>query len=273
MKLTMSSGDNKETMNATYSSKEQMVDLPQTVVVSETDQRKFLTKKRIISAVVAVLIAAFVVTGILVGIWIFTEQSKMILQYKQNLISNDNSKANQEVSTDVAENIVQYHVVKEDNEWWIVEDFNKGIKMSKVKGSNGVYKCLASSLDEAIATKPSDVKAPSSPDQKAEDSVSASEMFTIAEDPVKDTSFLGKTAKKLCDGTPVHWTYRTCVNSTDVSTRDKRALASCTPCGCGYRVCLSCGTVYYYYTWSRGVWRCSWNIYYCARYGYSVYRC
>lgn len=263
MRLMISSGDNKQSMDTMHSSQAQMVDIPQ-IVTSNAD-RKFLTKKKIISAVVTVVVAVIVVIGILVAIWMFSEQNRLTLQYKQNLIANDNSKSNQDVSTDLDENIVQYHVVKDDNEWWIIEDFNKGIKMSKEKGTNGVYKCLVSSLDESKATKPSDVKASSSPDQKAEEAVSISEMFTVAEDPVKDVSFLGKTAKKLCADTPVHWTYRTCLNATESSPRDKRAVNKvCTPCGCGYKGCLTCGTVYYSFYLSGGYWYCSWKYSYCV---------
>ena len=42
--------------------------------------KKYVTKKRAITAVVTVLVTAMVVTGIIVGIWIFSEQNKMTLQ-------------------------------------------------------------------------------------------------------------------------------------------------------------------------------------------------
>lgn len=51
-------------------------------------------------------------------------------------------------------------------------------------------------------------------DQAAEDSASTAEMMTIAQNPVKDTSFLSKTAATLCANTPVYWTYKTCLNET-----------------------------------------------------------
>lgn len=55
-------------------------------------------------------------------------------------------------------------------------------------------------------------------DQNAQDAVSSAEMMTIAQDPVKDSSFLGTTASDLCANTPVYWTYTACFNNTATST-------------------------------------------------------
>lgn len=103
----------------------QTITMPATMVTSDVSERKFLTKKRIVSAVVAVLVTAIVVVGIVVGIWIFTEQTRLMLQYTASLTGSDGTKSTQDVSTNMAENVVQYHVVKDNAEWWIVEDFNK----------------------------------------------------------------------------------------------------------------------------------------------------
>lgn len=249
--------------------------IPTAVVSGPTDSSKLLTKKRIISAVVAILVSAIVVTGIVVGIWIFTEQQRLMLQYTQNLVNNDGSKASQDVSTNKDENVVQYHVVKDNTEWWIVEDFNKNIKVAKVQDGSGVVKCLVSGLDEAQAQQPSDITAKSPQDQSADDAVSSAEMMTIAQDQVKDSSFLGKTASNLCANTPVYWTYKACFNTTTHSpeSRDKRATLLCTPCGCGYKVCLYYGSVYYYYYFDGYTWHCSWNVNYYTAYGYYVFTC
>lgn len=258
---------------------EETVTVPATLVTASASERKFVTKKRIIAAIVAISVTAIVVTGIVVGIWIFTEQQKLMLQYTIKLTGTDGSKSTQDVSTNVAENVAQYHVVKGNTEWWVVEDFNKNIKVAKAKDQNGVIKCLVSGLDEAQTVKPSDIKASSTvQDQKAEDSVNSAEMMTIAENPVKDTSFLGKTAATLCANTPVYWTYKTCLNETtevdNPSTRSKRAGLACTPCGCGYKVCLYCGTVYYTYVrYSNGYMTCTWYYYPCRGYYAYLYRC
>ncbi len=50
--------------------------------------------------------------------------------------------------------------------------------------------------------------------QKAEDAVGISEEMVMAQNQVKDKSFLGQTASSLCANTPVHWTYKACVNET-----------------------------------------------------------
>ncbi len=57
----------------------QAIAIPAAVMSNPAAEGRYLTKKRI-SAVVAVLVTAMVVTGIVVGVWIFTEQEKAILQ-------------------------------------------------------------------------------------------------------------------------------------------------------------------------------------------------
>ena len=47
------------------------------------------------------------------------------MQYKVDLVTNDNKKATQDVSSDANENIVQYHLTKDNKEWWIIQDFNR----------------------------------------------------------------------------------------------------------------------------------------------------
>jgi hypothetical protein len=256
---------------------EETVTIPATMVTASASERKFVTKKRVIAAVVAVSLTAIVVTGIVVGIWIFAEQQRLMLQYTINLTGKDGSKSTQDVSTNMDENVAQYHVVKDNTEWWIVEDFNRNIKVAKAKDQNGVIKCLVSGLDEALATKPADIVAPTVQDQKAEDAVSTAEMMTIAQNPVKDRSFLGKTAATLCANSPIYWTYKTCLNETtavDTPERNKRAALACTPCGCGYKLCLYCGSIYYTYVrYSNGYMTCTWYYYPCPGYYTYLYRC
>ena len=49
----------------------------------------------------------------------------VVLQYQLKLKDKDNNDVTQDVSTDTEANVVQYHVVKEGVEAWILQDFDK----------------------------------------------------------------------------------------------------------------------------------------------------
>jgi len=237
-------------------------------------EHKYLTKKRIISAIVVVSVAALVLTGILVGIWMFNQNNQMMLQYEISLLNENNDKGNQDVSTNLAENIVQYHVKTSTSEWWIVEDFNRDLKVTKVQENTGVTQCLVSALDPSTSPSPSSIVSPASSEQKAIDAVSATEMMTIAANPVSDSSFLGKTASNLCSGLPVYWTYTSCFNETTAdAARSKRSALACAPCGCHYQVCVACGIIHYTYVLRGNIWYCNWSVQTCIGTSYYVYGC
>ena len=47
-----------------------------------------------------------------------------------------------------------------------------------------------------------------------DEALSETETRTIASAPVSDRSIIGKTAKTLCKGTDIYWTYSICENNS-----------------------------------------------------------
>jgi hypothetical protein len=257
-------------------------DTTPTVVFTETQPaappRK--TKKYVIVAGTVILAAAIILTAILVGIYIFTQAQKEIIQYTMQ-VGNNNK---QDVTSDPNENVVQYHMSTPSQDAWIINDFNKDIQLMKVV-SEGKTNCFVTALNRTDAVDPTQI---TGPDTK-ELTEAVSVMYQFSDTPIADTSFLGKTARAACKGVSIYWLYPYCsngnvnqaTNGTDMDHPKKKRQTTndqspnyCqnymsykspsdkklynVPCytGCCRKVCACSVT----FTWqvSNGQYRCNW---------------
>ena len=244
-----------------------------------------LTKKHVLIAVISLLITGLVVTGVLVGIRIFTDSNLEVLKYTMQA-----NGVKQNVST--SENSVIYHVTDDNSDTWIVQNFDTGLQVSKIL-SDGKTACYVTALNKSGAIPPSSIPT-TSPDVKP-DSPSSSVIFKVLPDQIPDISYLGKKASTMCQNIPTYHAVPDCgramdnnnansaQNSTAVSDhRSKRVPGLCSynggylcACAACWRVCGIFSSFQYRCVW-YGYWQCTlyMNYLYSAQYlGPPPYQC
>lgn len=238
-----------------------------------------ITKKHVLIAVISLLITGLVVTAVLVSIRMIADNNLEMLKY-----SIQAKGVSQNVSVD--NNVVSYHVVKDGVEAWIVDDFDKGLQVSKVL-VDGKATCYVSALNRSMAQDASSI--PSTTPADASSAPSSSVIYQVMREPISDLSFLGKKASDMCQNIPTHHVVPDCgksvddkdiglQNSTAVDHRSKRTPAFCATCnrynclcacGCCSRVCAWFASTTYILRYSGGVWYCTY--YYYTGYLYAIY--
>jgi len=159
------------------------------------------TKALVIIGIVAVLIVAIITTGVLLGIFLYTDAQLEILKFTK--VRSENQY--QDVVDDPNTNVVQYHVRDGDQDAWVVNDFNRDIQTMKVQTMVRTN-CYVTALNHSLALRPSEIEGPES--YNANQTVSLE--YRKTNTPVADTSFLHETAQKLCKGVSVYWLYPRC---------------------------------------------------------------
>jgi len=163
-------------------------------------------RKYVIAAVIGVVVAAIVLTAILVGMYLFTEGQKDILKFSYTRDGN----VKEEVTSDPNTNIVQYHVTDPAYEMWVVNDFNRDIQVMKIKAESGTN-CYVAPLNRTMATDPSKVSAPSNIKATLKtQNATYTVKYSVSNSPIPDTSFLSKAAKDTCQGISAYWVYPSC---------------------------------------------------------------
>ena len=209
---------------------------PTYIVTSACDQdeapkRSGKTKRHVLYAVSAVVVIAVVLVAILVGVYMFTESQKEITKFALQFKGSNNENFNEEVESDPNDNVVQYHVTKEGQDVYIVNDFNRGMKVVKIT-EDGESECYVTALNRSAVDDPSVITGPDSLTTKE-----TKDVYTRLADPVVDHSFMTKKARDLCKGVPLYWIVKRCDTETETDVKDGRVKrASCQTCG-GWRVC------------------------------------
>jgi hypothetical protein len=238
-----------------------------------------ITKKHVLIAVISLLITGLAVTAVLVSIRMIADNNLEMLKY-----SIQAKGVSQNVSVD--KNTVSYHVKKNEVEAWIVDDFDKGLQVSKVL-VDGKTICYVSALNRSMAQDASSI--PSTAPADASSAPSNSVIYQVMPEPISDLSFLGQKASDMCQNIPTHHVVPDCgktqdnkdiglQNSTAVDHRSKRTPAFCATCnrynclcacGCCSMVCAWFSTSTYILRYANGVWYCTY--YYVPGYLYAVY--
>ena len=217
------------------------VETPAYIVASacEKDQpskTSGITKRHVLYAVSAVLVIAIILVAILVGVYMFTESQKEITKFAFQFKNSKDEVINQEVESDPNDNVVQHHVTREGQDVYIVNDYNRGMKVVKITedGESGCFvTALNRTADPLLITEPDIVK------------TNETNGYIRLHDPVVDRSFLTKKARDLCKDVPLNWIVKDCGTHDETGVSGGRGKRACIT-ACGYRVC-SCYVRFYYY--------------------------
>ena len=233
------------------------VETPTYIVTTacEKDQhskKSGVTKRHVLYAVSAVLVIALILVAILVGLYMFTQSQKEITKLAFQFKNLDNEDINQEVESDPNDNVVQYHVTKEGQDVYIVNDFNRGMQVVKIT-ENGESACYITALNRSAAGDPSLTSLITTPDKVT--IKGASYTYSRLDDPVVDRSFLTQKALDLCKGVSLNWIVKNCdtQNEADVKGERVKKAACCryvqhcyiTHCVSSIRTCyVNCSKTY-----------------------------
>jgi hypothetical protein len=187
-------------------------------------------KKRVIVAVACVLTVAIVVAGILVGVKFFLDSTNDIVKKTLEFaVDSSDSKVKQNVTTDVTNNIAEYHLEQDDREIWVVQDFSRDISVMKVRTTDGDV-CFVTPLNDTDTTV-QDIRNATASSDPVE---TVRTKYIISEKPIKDKSVLGTAGQKLCSTANTYWMIPVCDaasssdgNGTLTSGRQKRWGISC----------------------------------------------
>jgi uncharacterized protein YxeA len=241
--------------------------------MADAPKKSRLTRKHVLIAVVSLVITALVVIGVLVAIRIYTDSNleTLKLQYSMTMKDKNNNDVTQNVSADA--NIVQYHVVKDGTEAWIIHDFDKELEISKVKTDNGIS-CFVSALNRSNAQEPKSI--PTTAPQPGDNTPTKQLVYKVSETPIADIKFLGQRASSMCNNIPTYWMVPSCdngasqmpMNTTAPADRSKRATVCATcggyscVCGCCWAICGRFASSTYTWTYINGVYTCTYRMYY-----------
>jgi len=162
-------------------------------------------KKYAIIAVCSIATIAIILAAILVGMYLFSESQKDIV--KLSFSWDKDTKT--EVSADSDTNIVQYHVTGRSYEAWVVDDFNRDIRVLKVQKDSSGTNCYAIPLNRTQAADPAQIDALSK-DYGLKKNATVELSYETASTPILDVTFTSKTARKMCDGISTYWLYPKC---------------------------------------------------------------
>jgi hypothetical protein len=257
MTLKMSEGD-----------KVAVVESPTYIVTSRSNENpssKGIQKKHILIVAGVVILVGLIIAGILIGMHIFAQQQKEIIQFTLQFKSTvDGKDVQQNVESDPNSNVVQYHVIKDGRDVYVVNDFNRDMQIVKMETNYGTN-CFISALNRSAAVDPSNINGL----QTRSNDKGSTEIFSVSNTPIADRSFLPKKAQDMCAGVSVYWAYRGCGNQktdvTDQSPGDRQrrdvyfaGYYNGLPClnGCCWTVCAcavnvtetATGCQFYYWT-------------------------
>jgi len=196
--------------------------------VEEKKLRGGIQRKHVYMLIGAVVLSGLIITGILVGMYIFAEAQKEIVKFSMDFKSStDGENVKQDVESDPNDNVVQYHVNKDGQDVYVVNDFNKGMQVVRVQTSSSMN-CYVSALNMSAALDASQINGAG---DLTGSSGLAAQTYTVSNTPVTDRSFLTKKAKDLCASVSLYWAYRSCpssqvdqskLNNTTLPDRNRR---------------------------------------------------
>lgn len=202
-----------------------------------------------------------VITGIVLGVYFFLQSTTEIVKKTYEFKKEDGESVKEDVSADVKENYVQYHLKDDDSEVWVIDDFNRELQLMKVTDDGGTS-CFILPLNASDNAMPNAVLNASSPRDGVE---SEKVNYQLSESAIKDKSILGAHGQKLCKNIDVHWMIPSCEDAsnpdetkTEVGRQKRRiCVRYYYRYRCYYRLYCSWGrcywrrTCYYWYLYRR----------------------
>jgi len=112
----------------------------------------------------------------------------------------------QDVESDPNDNVVMFHVNKNGQDVYIVNDFNKDMQVVKIQTSADTN-CYVSALNRSATYDSSQI---SGSDSLSGSGGKTEETYKVSNTPISDRTFLPKKAQDMCKGISVYWAYRSC---------------------------------------------------------------
>ena len=196
----------------------------------QPSKKSGITKRHVLYAVSAVLVIAIILVAILVGVYMFTESQKEITKFALQFKGHNNEEINEEVESDPNDNVVQYHLTKEGQDSYIVNDFNRGIQVLKIT-EDGKSACFVTALNRSAVEDPAVIT-------KTDNATigNANYYYTRLDDAVVDRSFLTKKALDLCKDVPLNWMVKRCDTQYEADGNGGRVKRGF---WCGFKKCCS----------------------------------
>jgi hypothetical protein len=181
----------------------------------EAPRKGRVTKRHVMYAISAVIVIAIVLVAILVGVYMFANSQKEITKFAFQFKGRNNEDINQEVESDPNDNVVQYHVNKEGQDAYVVNDFNRGMQVVKIT-EHAETVCYVTALNRSAVNDPSHIT------RSDNGMKEANYTYTIYQDPVVDRTFLTKKALVLCRDVPLNWVVKRCDSYKESDVRGER---------------------------------------------------
>lgn len=208
------------------------VEQPSVTIIRQAEEnagkKSRVTRKHVIIAVTCTVVLAMVIAGILVGVKFHLDNTHKIVTHTLEFKVNSHQKVKEDISADVKDNYVMYHLKDDDSEVTVIDDFNRELQVMKVTYPEG-SKCFISVLNTSDNALPAVVLNATATDEILE---TDDKFYDSSETAVKDKSMLGSHGQKLCNNLEAYWITQTCdvdkdtTTSTDMASREKRGLWS-----------------------------------------------
>jgi hypothetical protein len=175
------------------------------------------------------------------------EYAQGIYQTKMQFRGTDGADVQQHVSSSVADSYVIHHMIKPNEQMWIVDDFTAGIQAMKIATPEESV-CYATHLNRTLSPLPGAYLQSDNKQQKPDNKLSRVQtVFMASETPMTDLRHLGAHVLDLCFDVPVYWVSPVTVDRTafthDLTSqqqhqggRYKRNVKKCLE-SCCYLVC------------------------------------
>jgi hypothetical protein len=182
--------------------------------VSAVGSKSTKTKKRLIAAVSCIVVTVIIVVAVLIGVKFFLDSTNDIVKRTLEFKTNEGQKLNQNMTSYASENVVEYHRLDNDYEVWVIEDYNRDIKVMKTRTRNGQL-CFVTPLNESenSAEALRNVTSPTGPVP------TVNSHYTMSQRPIKDKSVLGPNGAELCSSDDVYWITPQCDDNNNSRLR------------------------------------------------------
>jgi len=191
--------------------KEKM-DTPVVITQGPEEGTKNNNKKYIIIGVSVVLVLAIIVGGLLGGMFLMHKSSSNMVEIiNTKFTDRDGKQAKETVKVDIKNQVAETDVKKEGSEVKIISDLKRGVTVTRTTGKEGSA-CYVSILNKSAEMDLETMKKykeqhpnPDAIEREVDDD--EEQTFTVAEEAIKDISFLGDRVQEMCKGLNTYWMY------------------------------------------------------------------
>lgn len=191
-------------------------------------------KKTVVIAGTGVLTVALVLTAVLIGMRLLAESHKNILMFSQQMDHNIRGGFS---TPDDDSNVEQYSMRDNKYDTLIIQDSKRDVQVIKL-GDEDSVKCYVIPLTRNTAGETS--RFPSKVLDQQNFANITEIVYSASVSEIRDTSFLGKTARNVCAGYSTFWATPNCAGASGPDNKMCCGImCSCCPRRCRFR-CWRC---------------------------------